>query len=89
MSASILRPCPHCGSSTAPTVFDASVTDEMSANVQWRVVCNNSRGGCGSSSAYTYRPRDAVAVWNSVDGRPAPVLPFEPVVFGLNDVRNA
>jgi len=51
-----LKPCPLCGSKTAPTP-----TREIRASFIW---CYRGKGGCGCSTGMWESREEAIAAWN-------------------------
>lgn len=56
MSEQTLKPCPFCGSATAPTLIMRSVSHH--------VECNYADGGCGTRGPYKSFPQEAIDAWN-------------------------
>ena len=56
MNEQTLKPCPFCGSATAPTLIMRSVSHH--------VECNYADGGCGARGPYKSFPQEALAAWN-------------------------
>lgn len=67
-----LKPCPFCGSSTAPNV---ELDDFYACYADWTVTCNAKAGGCGISMSRETKP-EAVEAWNT---RAAPEPAAKPV----------
>lgn len=69
----ILKPCPFCGSGTAPeteTLAESECLDEEEATefkqTHFTVVCNYSHGGCGASTGgLCESEEEAAARWNT------------------------
>ena len=64
-----LKPCPFCGSRTAPRVVSIaeleSTTDNEWNNTHYSVVCDKDESGCGASTCYDNPSVDAAAeAWN-------------------------
>ena len=69
-----LKPCPHCGSATAPMFWSYGemmdtydVELELDHSESFCVVCDAStggRGGCGASGGFMPTKEEAVAAWN-------------------------
>ena len=51
-----LKPCPFCGSETAPALIIRSVSHH--------VACNHAFFGCGARGPYKSFPQEAVDAWN-------------------------
>ncbi len=51
-----LKPCPFCGSETAPTLFSFGQASIVS--------CSYALGGCDAKGPYKAVSKEAVAVWN-------------------------
>lgn len=73
MSEIKLKPCPFCGSKTAPEVLqliDCLSVDELEgmAAENYLVVCNSGRskgGGCGAGTGWGFEtPEEAADAWN-------------------------
>ncbi len=61
-----LKPCPFCGSSSAPVVVDSIEKDGDYDNpIQYQVVCDWNEVGCGSATGYRYTIEEAVELWNA------------------------
>lgn len=66
-----LKPCPFCGSESAPHVTDCIETmvchniAECEDETLFWVTCSVLRGGCGAEAGYVRNRADAVAAWNS------------------------
>lgn len=61
-----LKPCPFCGSSSAPKIYSANdADDEDNYPDQYQVVCDFNNGGCGSASGYRGTEEEAVVLWNT------------------------
>ena len=52
-----LKPCPFCGSETAPAVVSIM-------EIEWRVCCKSIHFGCGAYIAFHDSEQDAIAAWN-------------------------
>lgn len=66
-----LKPCPHCGSATAPEISNC-VEIESCANFEECscepfscVVCDVHKGGCGASGGFAVGEEKAVEKWNT------------------------
>ena len=55
--AAQLKPCPFCGSETAPTVVSIM-------EIEWRVCCKSIHFGCGAYIAFHDSEQEAIAAWN-------------------------
>jgi len=51
-----LKPCPFCGSESAPTLIMRSVSNHAE--------CNYADGGCGARGPYKSFPQEAIDAWN-------------------------
>lgn len=68
-----LKPCPFCGSQTAPGVYLSQVIDDPEYQPtlfdtiygDWQVVCDFNNGGCGVCSRPFNTPEDAEKFWNT------------------------
>lgn len=66
-----LKPCPFCGSESAPHVTDCIETmvcrniAECEDETLFWVTCSVLRGGCGAEAGYVRNRADAVAAWNA------------------------
>lgn len=54
-----LKPCPFCGSATAPAERNAYKSPDYQI-----VVCAASNGGCGASSGWHETEAEAIAAWS-------------------------
>jgi len=52
-----LKPCPFCGSATAPTRRDFPLSSY--------VICAPTKSGCGAQSMSKRWEADAIAAWNA------------------------
>jgi Lar family restriction alleviation protein len=52
-----LKPCPFCGSATAPTLIMRSVSNHVECARPYA-------GGCGTRGPYKSDPQEAIAAWN-------------------------
>lgn len=52
-----LKPCPFCGSATAPTLIMRSVSHHVEC-------ARPAAGGCGTRGPYKSFPQDAIDAWN-------------------------
>ena len=62
-----LRPCPFCGSTTAPSLLrgdEITECDENEHSDSWAMVCDAHNGGCGAAAGYHVNPDSAVHKWN-------------------------
>ena len=59
-----LKPCPFCGSETAPFVGQHFNEVRRQYDFQWQVVCNFNNGGCGGSGGVRPDEGAAIAAWN-------------------------
>ena len=68
-----LKPCPFCGSTTAPTIMDReeahwtySKEEKEYSEREYVVCCAGKKGGCGASTGfYYYDDIDrAIEAWN-------------------------
>ena len=70
MSKAKLKPCPFCGSITAPTIMDQNeamwvVPDpDYDGDLEIVVCCASRKGGCGASTGLCDTSERAVEVWN-------------------------
>ena len=68
MSNYIVKPCPFCGSKTAPTVMDQNqalwADPDFDGDLRIVVCCAATKGGCGSSTGFCDDDEKAVAAWN-------------------------
>jgi len=53
-----IKPCPFCGSETAPTLIMRSVSNHVEC------VRGYEQRGCGARGPYKSAPQDAIAAWN-------------------------
>lgn len=66
-----LKPCPFCGSESAPHVTDCIETmvchniAECDDETLFWVTCSVLRGGCGAEAGYVRTKSEAVAAWNA------------------------
>lgn len=66
-----LKPCPFCGSESAPHVTDCIETmvchniAECEDETLFWVTCSVLRGGCGAEAGYVRSKADAIAAWNA------------------------
>lgn len=66
-----LKPCPFCGSESAPHVTDCIETmvchniAECEDETLFWVTCSVLRGGCGAEAGYVRNKADAIATWNA------------------------
>ena len=66
-----LKPCPFCGSESAPHVTDCIETmvchniAECEDETLFWVTCSVLRGGCGAEAGYVRNKADAIAAWNA------------------------
>lgn len=66
-----LKPCPFCGSESAPHVTDCIETmvchniAECEDETLFWVTCSVLRGGCGAEACYVRNKADAIAAWNA------------------------
>lgn len=66
-----LKPCPHCGSATAPEISNCveleSCTnfDECPCEAHLCVVCSVHNGGCGACGGFAASEEGAVLKWNT------------------------
>ena len=58
-----LKPCPFCGSETAPTVIDLGVDLGTIGSVTI-VVCHIPHKGCGAATNWRENSEKAIAKWN-------------------------
>lgn len=63
-----LKPCPFCGSMTAPTVMNESEalfnTDVDREDMSMVVCCAAKKFGCGASTGFCDTAEQAVEAWN-------------------------
>lgn len=61
-----LKPCPFCGSTTAPEIFTlADLFGDDYEETEFAVACNYSRGGCGASTGgICEAEEEAAEAWN-------------------------
>ena len=68
-----LKPCPFCGSTTAPTLMDRaeaswsySEIDKVHGCPEVVVCCAGKKGGCGASTGFSNydEPEEAIEAWN-------------------------
>lgn len=55
-----IKPCPFCGKSDC---VEFNWKDNR-VNPQVRVICNATKGGCGSSSGFRHNEEEALELWN-------------------------
>ncbi len=55
-----LAPCPFCGK----TEFVEFMEDDECPGEYFRVICNATKGGCGSSCGWQYSEDEAIELWN-------------------------
>lgn len=66
-----LKPCPFCGSESAPHVTDCIETmvchniAECDDETLFWVTCSVLRGGCGAEAGYVRTKSEAVSAWNA------------------------
>lgn len=63
-----LKPCPFCGSTTAPTVMnqnEAQWLDNDAENLSMVVCCAAKKFGCGASTGFCDTAEQAVEAWNT------------------------
>jgi hypothetical protein len=65
-----LKPCPFCGSHTAPQVYsqsDFNTDYDINASLVddgYFVVCNALNGGCGTMSGWMFDSDTTASTWN-------------------------
>ena len=62
-----LKPCPFCGSRTAPFVgnfFEINGLHDEDEDCNWGVCCGWNNGGCGASCGYHETGAEAIEAWN-------------------------
>lgn len=66
-----LKPCPHCGSATAPEISNCvelescANFDECPCETHLCVVCSVHKGGCGACGGFAPSEEGAVLKWNT------------------------
>lgn len=66
-----LKPCPHCGSATAPEISNCvelescANFDECPCETHLCVVCSVHNGGCGACGGFAASEDDAISKWNT------------------------
>jgi len=65
--AELIKACPFCGSTTAPSLLrgdEITECDENEHSDSWAMVCDAHSGGCGAAAGYHANPDSAVHKWN-------------------------
>lgn len=66
-----LKPCPFCGSATAPTLLEKRAEDSLSRTKPyfkqkfWVVICSAFKDGCGASAGCYRNSTTPVDQWNT------------------------
>lgn len=70
-----LKPCPHCGSVTAPEISNCvdletcGRFEECAGETSLCVVCSVHNGGCGASGGFAANEDGAISKWNARSDR--------------------